>query len=370
MKQPIDPTISNAQLSSDEFAIREVEAFFGATDPAKVEAAMWHTRREQVLSPQEETDFQQWLTTSSSHRDAYEYIDSSLKNLQVLDMRAFAGAPASSPTIHPKQATAPRTSWYKRFRYLVWSSGMGALALSCLCLIGIGLGVMHWLDDRGFEQSFIVKRGERLDVSLPDGSQLALDSGTVVNVSLRANRREIRLDNGRAMFSVAHDGNRPFIVLAGAARVTVVGTRFSVSYDDNRASSSAVEVAVEQGHVKVGNTSTDVSQAEADLLPGQMVHVSATGEVGTVATIDLASIALWRKGMLHFSNTSLAVALKEFERYGPTHVFVRDPVVAAMPVGGSYRLANPAAFAQAMPRILPVRLVYAENGDIEIVRSP
>ncbi|ALU89447.1 anti-FecI sigma factor FecR [Herbaspirillum rubrisubalbicans M1] len=365
MKPSTAPTATSGSPSPDQPlqpVQQEMAALFDTEDPVRVEAARWHTCREQGCSPQQEAQFQRWLSASTAHGAAYARIEAGLAGLNAATPALRRNAASAAPaTIQARGASGG--SWWQRHMGARWRPRFNALALCCVMLLGCGLATLHWLGQRSFHQSFAVRQGERMELTLPDGTELALDSGTALEVTLLPQRREVHLTSGQAMFHVAHDSSRPFVVETGATRVTVLGTRFSV----RRGNEDAVEVAVEQGHVMVTSTAPD-HPAQANLLAGQTVQASASGLLGAVRDIDPASIAPWRRGLLHFTSTPLAQALQEFERYGPSHVFVRDPVVAAMQVGGSYRLDSPQAFAQTMPRILPVRLVQAPNGDIEIVR--
>ena len=60
--------------------------------------------------------------------------------------------------------------------------------------------------------------------------------------------------------------------------------------------------------------------------------------------------------------------MAEFERYGPTRMVVRDPVVAALCVSGSFGALRPDSFLQALVILLPLRLQETGAGT-EIVSS-
>ena len=90
-----------------------------------------------------------------------------------------------------------------------------------------------------------------LKLRLPDGSALHLDTATRLNARLYRQRREVMLIEGQARFEVQADARRPFHVLAGGARITVVGTRFAVRYTPGMAGYDGVRVAVEEGRVQV-----------------------------------------------------------------------------------------------------------------------
>jgi transmembrane sensor len=212
--------------------------------------------------------------------------------------------------------------------------------------------------------------GQRLDTTLPDGSQVTLDASTNTSVALYRDRREVQLREGQAMFVVAPDADKPFHVVAGPARITVVGTRFSVRYI-SVAGEGAVDVAVEEGKVHVqGMVQVQDGGPVAMLTAGQTVQVGAAGALGAVTAVPVGSVALWRKGLVRFSDTPLAEAIREMERYGPTGLVVRDPRIADLRIGGSFAVARPQDLAKVLPSILAVRLVPDPSGRQEVVGKP
>src|SRR3546814_11445478 len=54
--------------------------------------------------------------------------------------------------------------------------------------------------------------GEQRTERLPDGTRIILNTQTAVEVRYSRQRREIALQHGEAMFEVAHDAARPFVV--------------------------------------------------------------------------------------------------------------------------------------------------------------
>jgi len=245
-------------------------------------------------------------------------------------------------------------------------------AAIAVCSVLLATGAMAWHLWRAptFTHDYATERGQRRNATLPDGSELVLDAGTRTGVALYHDRREVRLAEGQAMFSVAPDAGRPFRVLAGPARITVVGTRFSVRYSTTGSHAGTVQVAVEHGMVAVDGAAQAPSAGGTSATtvgPGQAVQISATGAVGTVASIPPGSVALWRKGLVHFSDTPLSQAIQEMERYGPTGLVVRDPAIADLRIGGSYASAHPAELAKVLPSLLPVRLVPRGDGTMEVV---
>lgn len=387
------PPSPNARVSLDEDAeARELEAYFRQQDPVDVAAADWHTRWEQGLSSVEQTELQQWLAANPSHANAFKRLDQGVAALRGMPAeareQARAGSAATAEPARPA-VTAPTNprqmgteSGVERrqpgqrppaWPSLKWLLPRPALvAVCCAALLAVGVGWHQWQQQPTFANSYAAARGQHLNATLPDGTKLDFDADTQATVTLYRDRREVRITEGQVMFSVAPDPARPFHVLAGPARVTVVGTRFSVRYRHSGAEAGVVNVAVEAGRVRVAGLATthdEGTRPATELTAGQGVAVSSSGVVGQVVAVSPGGIALWRKGMVRFENTSLADALLELERYRPTRLVIRDPAVAAMAIGGSYQTARPGDFARVLPQILPVQLVAGTDGKTEIVRA-
>lgn len=248
---------------------------------------------------------------------------------------------------------------------------MPQFGMAALVLAVAGGGAWHWWQQPLFVQHYATARGQQMQLQLPDadgqGSQLQLDTRTSLTVTLYRNRREVRLEEGQVRFAVAADRQRPFTVDAGRTRVTVVGTRFSVRHTGSGLHAGQTLVAVEEGKVRVSQLGPDAQPVAAGRQPslplltaGQSLLLNAQGVPGAIASVGnaaAANLAPWRTGRLSFDQTPLAVAIAEFERYGPTGLSVRDPAVAALPVGGSYSAGQWQHFADSLPQVLPVRLV-------------
>ena len=75
---------------------------------------------------------------------------------------------------------------------------------------------------------------------------MSLNTHSRVAVRLGAHAREVRLLRGEALFHVAHDPSRPFLVSTDDAVVQAVGTQFDVYRRDD-----GTVVAVLEGRVNV-----------------------------------------------------------------------------------------------------------------------
>jgi transmembrane sensor len=312
-------------------------------------------------------ELQAWLAASPAHRAAFARWQRDWARLDGLPESAVdrlrrqlakdqAAAAAAAP------ARPGRRRWLARLSSLVPPAGLAAGLLSATG--GGYLAWDRWQRQPVFRQDFASARGQQLDLALPDGSRLRLDTATRIAVTLYRQRREVRLTEGQVLFQVQGDAARPFDVLAGAVKVTVVGTRFSVRHTAGVPGAGGVRVAVDRGRVRVSGGAESAAPA-VELGAGQQLGADAAGRLSPVSAVPPAGIAPWRDGRIFFDDVPLAQALAEFERYGATGLRVRDPAVAAMRVTGTFDPLRPAHFRQALPRVLPVRL-HGAGPSVEI----
>lgn len=347
------------------------------------QALDWFARRQRVFTPEEEQAFERWLHASPAHRAALERWHGDWAQLDTLPAagiaqlrrqlaadKALAGDGATSAIrTAPVSATAPASSGRRQ-----WLAGLAAMApraaLATVALSAAGGGLLtwrHWQQPPLYAGQFHTLRGQQQDITLPDRSILRLDTETRIAVALYRERREVRLLGGQAVFHVRSDAARPFEVQAGAVRVTVVGTRFSVRHTPDIAGADDVRVAVEEGRVRVAaSANKDADNAKLtpalELGAGQRITADASGKLGAIGQVEAAGIAPWREGRISFDNTPLAQVLAELGRYSSTGLLVRDPAVAALRVTGTFDPHRPDNFRRMLPKVLPVALQRDGDG--------
>jgi len=200
--------------------------------------------------------------------------------------------------------------------------------------------------------------GEIRRVPLEDGSLMAVNTATRLDVDLKPEVRRVELTQGEAWFRVAHDRSRPFIVEAGDVRVQAVGTAFSV-----RRTLNGAEVQVTEGVVEVWSVGEERNRRR--VAAGSRVAVlDATGPQAVAeAGPEIDRSLAWRNGQLIFDGDTLGQAVAEFNRYNRVQVRIVDPSLASERFVGRFRTNEPDAFARAAATILDAR---AEVGPDEI----
>lgn len=375
--------------------MRKPPLWTGDASRIREEALDWFVRRQaQGFCANDEQMFQHWLAADPGHRAAFslwqgewqsfDEISQTTRSLlqrnlaydQAMDAASASGAAraglSAPPPSQPGMATAAPPTASRRHVL------KPAFALAAVAAVAGGTGLLawkHWQDQPVFTQAFSSQRGQQIEVPLPDGSRLRLDTATRLEVSYYRHRREVRLHDGQAVLAVAGDAQRPFQVLAGPIRVTVVGTRFAVRHTPGMPGNTGVHVAVEEGQVRVERMAGASAGAAAirpvggaiNLVAGQQVASDATGVLSVVSSVSDAGIASWRENRISFDSIRLDRAFAEMGRYVDWPLVIRDPAVAALPITGVFDPRDTATFRRVLPLSLPVRLKETDSGMTEVV---
>lgn len=153
-----------------------------------------------------------------------------------------------------------------------------------------------------------VERGQKANITLPDGSKVWLNSQSKLTYSPSFNikTRELRLD-GEAYFEVAPNPNKPFIVNTNDMSVRALGTAFGIKAysDDNQISSILM-------HGKIKVTTPD---GEAVLLPNDRIIYDKTTHKKALSSVTNATdFTGWIHNELRFENESLGDIARTIQR--------------------------------------------------------
>lgn len=167
--------------------------------------------------------------------------------------------------------------------------------------------------------------GQVSGVTLPDGSEVWINSGTKLsfNNQFNLNNREIKVE-GEAFFSVVKNEKLPLVVTLGALNVTVTGTRFGVSnYEDSK----DMKIVLEEGSV---NIHSENNKFITQLLPNQMALFNKAGKTIEKLVVNPEHYTSWRNGIINIYELPLKeVVMKLEKRYNQK--FKVDPEIEDIP---------------------------------------
>ena len=314
------------------------------------EAADWAARIDrEPLSPEQELSFQAWVSADARALGAY----GRMRALALSTERARALGPDFDPA-----AFVPAPSLYIPSRRTLVQAG-GAIA--AIALFGLG-GTWEMLRHRG---RFSTGKGETKVVALKDGSVVTLNTASEIVVNFSDALRSVELVRGEALFDVAKNRARPFVVAAGDTSVRVVGTSFSVSRFD----ASPVRVLVREGIVEVFKpTAVDVrpiriSANTLAVAPPDGADIAAR----SVPIVQVQRAMAWREGQIAFEGETLAQAAAEFSRYSDTKIIIDDPALAREEIAGLFKATDPVGFAHTIAISLNAHAKVGE-GEVRLTR--
>ncbi len=320
-------------------------------------AAAWVARGDAgSLNPEEIRELQAWQSADPRHLGAFVRAQA----IYIHTERAAALGAKFGADLTANDAAAPQDLLRVSRRHLLWS---GAAAAAAAGIGAVALRTLYVPTAR-----FATLRGEIRTVPLDDGSMMMLNTASSVAVDYTRRSREIELFEGEVLFDVAMDAHRPFRVTSGGIEVVARGTQFSIRH----LTAEPITILVEEGGVGLAQkTGRHVRSAQ---LTAHMRAISlppAAGGGFLTTSLDpsvVESEMAWRQGMLAFRGTTLADAVRQFNRYGDSKIFIPDPTVGSIPITGLFSAYRPSDFIETIA--LTLSLSLERNAAGIVVRRP
>ncbi|WP_422419565.1 FecR domain-containing protein [Pseudomonas sp. GZD-222] len=189
--------------------------------------------------------------------------------------------------------------------------------------------------------------GEQRRLTLDDGTQLALNTNSAVNIRYNLQVRNIELVQGEiAVHSAADSLLRPLLVHTASGSVQALGTRFVVREEEQGTAVTVQEHAVAVRPLLAPDQPTRIEA-------GQRVRFdrARTGPVTAAQGHEDA----WTGGILIVSDWRLEDFIAELSRYRSGHLGCAREV-AALRISGAFQLADTDAVLRNLSSTLPVAI--------------
>lgn len=181
-------------------------------------------------------------------------------------------------------------------------------------------------------------RGEKIRFSLPDGTQVHLNSDSRLQYerSFDGSVRDVHLE-GEGYFVVARDEEKPFVVHANGVRTRVLGTSFNIrAYRQQERAT----VAVTHGRVSVQEERDETMDVESEsiiLEAGQWADYSVSDDRMTRGEGDVSERVAWNEGVLLYHDKRLAEVANELERWYGVTIQFEDSSLGECVIRGEHR---------------------------------
>ncbi|MEZ5892087.1 MAG: FecR domain-containing protein [Parvularculaceae bacterium] len=239
-------------------------------------------------------------------------------------------------------------------------------------------------DETGYYSTSI---GETRMIAFADGSSVTLNTNSILEQGFSGKQRIVRLMSGEAIFDVAHDKSRPFLVYAADGVIRAVGTRFAVRVEPDN-----VSVTVTEGRVEMQRRPADedvytmIAKSESQSFSDEKGEPRATavlvqrGEAGEISRIegaskqpvterDVAERLSWTNGQLIFYDKELQSVIEEVARYTPARIMIEDEALKKRKITGIIQIGDVSVMLDTIEQSLGVKaeeiapnLIYLNAG--------
>ena len=344
-----------------------------------------------AVSPEALDEFNTWMSDDDTHSDKMDLVESVWNALDVLE-----DDPMTVKTVQEsieKEQSGSKRRWLDRLHLNLPKFRYAAAAAVTVLVMGA-----LWLARSGAPLPVDHQTGisEQRMIYLADGSTAHLDTQTAISIWYDENLRRVELREGQALFSVAHETERPFVVTVGDAAVRALGTEFNV----RKKGSGRIAVSVASGRVQVGRKAeilrmdrredmpasvpgtvekTESARSIADFLPaepprlamevvesGQQVIFDASQTTHHVKAVEVHRVSAWQEGRLDFQDASLTEVIDELNRYLETPMVIGDPALADVTISLFFKIKDRKDFLNTLEKVIPIASRTTADGRIII----
>jgi len=205
-----------------------------------------------------------------------------------------------------------------------------------------------------------VPPGQRVNLTLPDGTHVSLNAGSELRYSayFSGSNREVQL-NGEAFFNVKHNEQKPFVVHTRKCDIEVLGTKFNVESYDN---SDDFSTSLIEGSVKLTNA---VDFSDILILRPDSQATFRNGKLRADLIQDYDYFR-WQEGLICFKDMEFGELMTRFEKYYDVKIIVENKDISKKIFSGKFRVSD--GIDNAL-RILQkdTKYIYEKNHDATVL---
>jgi transmembrane sensor len=316
---------------------------------AQYEARIWLLRlNADELSSEELAAWESWINESPANRAAYD----SVTEAWGLASQAIIARPSPSELRRDQYDASVSVHRWKQRRVrpkLVWLAACSAVLLFASVQIW-----NVWSANLEFmSETFGTGLGQHKEVVLNDGSEVHLAAMTELGIQFNRGRRDVALVKGQALFEVARNASRPFVVNTPLAEVRAIGTAFDVHVLPDQ-----VVVSVTEGVVEVGVSGRPSSLYRLQL--GQRLTADQNGV--RIARLDGgAGIPPWLEGRLEYRNQPLRTVLEDVNRYASVPIALEGEGLGVLNFTGTIQMSAIEDWTSALPLVFPLTVKRSDS---------
>lgn len=312
-------------------------------------AHQWHMRSREGLNIFEQEAFEQWME-DQKHKSAYEETEHFIASCLKVDDAFIQELEAD---VLNDEVVATSKALYQRRSFFT------SLVAACLVLF-LGVGLNQYYFQPIFDQHYATTDQKLLNITLPDMTTVDLDIKSTIDIAYYNHKRTVAFRTGKALFSVAKDVHKPFIIKAGDTVIEVVGTKFEVLHVNDLTTISVLEGVVKVSD-KTQSTFYQLKQADS-------ITFNEVGKVLNYGQINPQKIADWKEDALFFDKTTLGDAAAHFAYYTNQTIIFESDDLSFLKLSGKFSTQHFQGFIEAMETIYGLKAKKEKEG-ITLIRK-
>lgn len=326
------------------------------------QAAFWLlTLQSEELTADQRAELVEWLCESSRHVAALFRMCRLQRDLSLFGKwRLIAPIDASTPAkimrLVPRGSADDAPPRARRPRAAAVAAGLAAACVATWLFIA-----------PPGQREFSTQAGERREITLMDGSVMDLSPDTGVAVRYRRHERLIELERGEALFHVAKNRDRPFVVESESTRVRAVGTVFRVSRTTRDVCVTVMEGLVAVSEAPHGWRAHVGAQPPAPLLSlaaNEQVSVNFAGVTSPVRWVETTAETAVAANQLLIRDQTVAEIARRFNLRNHLQIEISDSTLAARRISGIFRTDDPQSFVAFLQVAADVQVLQRDSTHI------
>jgi transmembrane sensor len=311
------------------------------------------------------SEFDAWMRASPEHLRAYVEVAAIWSESGSLRAQSQLDTDELIALARSERAAAPIVALPGVERAVRGSFRRKYISLAAALLLALTGGALLTSYQLYRAPEYSTEVGEQRSFMLSDGSTVELNSRSKLRVRFSPAERVVELVEGQALFHVAKNPARPFIVRSAQTTVRAVGTRFDVYKKQ-----AGTVVTVLEGRVTVagGFPSESATDSAVPLLSaGEQLAVTPRAR-SRPTRANVAAATAWTQRQLILENAPLSQVTEEFNRYSARKLVAEDHGDPPLRLSGVF--ATDPEFLLRYLRERPDIVVSETRAEVRIVREP
>lgn len=274
------------------------------------------------ISIEEQARLNEWMDVSPENKrevEAYRQLWEKSKKLVYSDAINMKSSLAK---------TKKRIPEFNKKKWIGYFKQAAAVLLLTISLTSVILYYQNYRENIANEKLGYLEvktaYGMQTNFSLPDGTEVWLNSGSTLRYPKSFSNKETRNIelHGEGFFKVTKDPTQPFIVKTSEIDIRVLGTEFNVTaYDDFK----SLTVALEEGKVSILKNVAGKSKELLVLNPNEIIEYNKEeNRFYHTQENSLDKYTAWKKGIIMFDNDPTETVIHKLEKWYNVEIRLAD----------------------------------------------